>query len=108
MIITLGILRHVFPEDTIWAFCGNELVGYSISMNFHFVIDDAVCVDEVGEHLVSVYSPADPIGHYYRWLPDKSRSFPLKYVDEKKVIEERVNFSDTEGLKTFMKKINRY
>lgn len=89
--LTINALQYVFPSDTVWNFCGSEIVGYSISKNLHFVIEDGMCISEDGSYILSIYRPTDK-EHFIKWLPSKEWEYSMKYPDDKKLIEERINF----------------
>jgi hypothetical protein len=91
--LTLNILQYVFPCDTVWSFNRSEIVGYSISKNLHFVIDDGMCVSEDGTYLLNVYRPTDE-EHFIKWLPSKERKYSLKYLENDKIFEKWINFND--------------
>lgn len=103
--ITIPILQYVFPRDTVWSFNGAEIVGYSISKNLHFVIEDGICISEDGTYVLSIYRPADQ-KHFINWLPTKEREYSIKYPDDDKIIEERINFEDDEVIVSYKDKIN--
>lgn len=102
--LTTNILQHVFPRDTVWSFNGSEIVGYSISKNLHFVIEDGTCVSEDGTYVLSVYRPKDE-EHFIKWLPTKEREYSIKYLDDEKLIEERINFEDIKTRVNYKTKI---
>lgn len=100
----LNILQYVFPRDTIWSFNGAELVGYSISKNLHFVIEDGMCISEDGTYVLSIYRPEDK-KHFINWLPTKEREYSIKYPNDDKLIEKRINFEDEEEIVNYKDKI---
>lgn len=91
--ITVGILQSVFPEDTIWHFNVKEIVGYSISKNLHFVIEDGMCCSENGKWVLLIFSPHNS-KHCYEWIPTSDRPRSIKYPNSDKVFEEYVNLID--------------
>lgn len=95
--ITANILQVAFPSDTVWHFNRSEIVGYSISKNLHFVIEDGLCYSENGHWLLSVYSPSN-LEHYKEWLPSKERDYSMKYIDDDKIMEEWINFGSWEDI----------
>ena len=102
--ITINILQYVFPRDTVWSFNGAEIVGYSISKNLHFVIEDGMCTSEDGTYVLSIYRPANQ-KHFIKWLPTKEREYSIKYPYDDKMIEERINFKDEEAIVNYKTKI---
>lgn len=99
--ITAWILQSVFPEDTVWNFNVKEIVGYSISKNLHFVIDDGMCCSEDGKWVLSIYRPTDS-NHWQKWLPTIGSPYSVKYPDDGKFFEEYVGLGDSkEMLKLF-------
>lgn len=102
--MTLNILQYVFPRDTVWSFNGAEIVGYSISKNLHFVIEDGMCNSEDCTYVLSIYRPEDQ-KHFINWLPTKEREYSIKYPDDDKLIEERIKFDDVEVMVIYKDKI---
>lgn len=102
--LTLRILQYVFPRDTVWSFNGAEIVGYSISKNLHFVIEDGMCFSEDGTYVLSIYRPADQ-EHFINWLPTKEREYSIKYPNDDKLIEERINFKNDKVMVNYRTKI---
>lgn len=102
--ITLNILQYVFPCDTVWSFNRSEIVGYSISKNLHFVIDDGMCISEDDTYLLNVYRPKDK-EHFIKWLPTKDRKYSLKYLEDDKIIEEWISFEDDKAIVNYKSKI---
>lgn len=102
--ITLNILQYVFPCDTVWSFNGAEIVGYSISKNLHFVIEDGMCNSEDCTYVLSIYRPEDQ-KHFINWLPAKDRKYSLKYLEDDKIIEEWISFEDDKAIVNYKSKI---
>lgn len=102
--ITINTLQFVFPTDTVWNFNRSEIVGYSISKNLHFVIEDGMCSSKDGSFLLSIYSPSNK-KHHFEWLPSKERNYSLKYLDDEKIIEEWVNFNSIDERVIWKQKI---
>lgn len=81
--ITLCQLKLVFPEDTLWGFNRSEITGYSMSSGLHFTIDDAVCVSEDGEFLLTIYKVKKK---YHKWRPTHNRPYPIKHFGLDKIV----------------------
>lgn len=103
--ISLNCLQYVFPVDTVWHFNRSEIVGYSISKNLHFVIEDGMCCTKDGMYLLSIYKPSNK-KHQTEWIPQIDRDYSHKYIDEEKIIEEWVNFCSEVKRVSWREKIN--
>ena len=101
--LTMNILQYVFPCDTVWSFNASEIVGYSVGKNLHFVIEDGMCSSTDG-YVLSVYKPTDR-EHYINWLPTKKWAYCKKYLDDEKLIEERVNFESVQERVNYKSKL---
>ena len=99
-------LQYVFPSDTVWSFNVAEIVGYSISKNLHFVIEDGMCNSEDGSYLLSVYRPTDE-KHFINWLPTKEWGYSLKYLTDDKLIEEWANLVDFQKIEYYKSMIEK-
>lgn len=104
--ITLNNLAYIFPVDTVWHFNRSEIVGYSVSKNLHFVIEDGLCRTRDDCHLLSVYRPKNK-NHQVEWIPQKHREYSYKYLDEEKILEKWVIFRYKNQRIVLKEKINR-
>ena len=63
-----------------------------MSTGLHFTIDDAVCVSEDGEYLLTIYKVKNK---YHRWRPTCNRLYPIKHFGlDKIVFQEFIKIED--------------
>ena len=63
-----------------------------------------MCISEDGTYVLSVYRPTDE-EHFIKWLPSKEWEYSMKYTDDKKLIEERINLEDIKTRVNYKTKI---
>lgn len=106
--IEFNTLIYLFPQDTIWAKEGAELVGISKSKKLHIIIDDGCCCDDEGKWLVNVYKIKDIEQRWKDFFPNEERNHFFKYPnneDDEKLIEEWVDFTSWDNIYDLREKI---
>ena len=104
--LAISTLQYVFPRDTVWNLNGLEIVGYSISKNLHFVIEDGMCYSKNGKWVLLVFRPHNS-KHCYEWIPTSDRPYSIKYPYANKVLEKYVDLINRQEILKLYNIINQ-